>query len=143
MNYELRIMNRNPKIIIPNSLFLILGLLRHDRGGEAHRPAFYLFVEAVRDSDAFQELVEVSPGFFVHRFFPAAEHYFDPDFIAFGEEFFRLCLFEKKIVRGGPEADTDTLGLDFFLFGFGLLFLLGLAVLELAEIGHLADRRDR
>src|SRR3990167_8892722 len=123
MNYELRIMNRNPKIIIPNSLFLILGLLRHDQGGEAHRPAFYLFFEAVRDSDAFQELVEVSPGFFVHRFFPAAEQSLNPVFIAFGGEFFRICFFEKKKGRGSAETDTDTLGLNFFLFGLSLLLL--------------------
>lgn len=97
----------------------------------------------MRDGDAFQELIEIFLGLVVHGLFATAEHDFDAYLAAFLQELLRLGFLEEEVMRIRPETDADALGLDFLLLGLLLLFLLGLAILELAEVSHFADRRHR
>jgi len=69
------------------------------------------------------------------------EDQFDPYLVPLRHEAFCLSFLEGEIVRVGVEADADPLDVDLFLFGFGLLFFLGLLVDEFSVIGDLADRR--
>ncbi len=65
----------------------------------------------------------------------------DAYLMTFCHEAFCLSFLESEVVCIGVEADADTLDVNFFLLGFGLLFFLGLLVDEFPVVGDLADRR--
>ena len=94
----------------------------------------------MRNGDGFDERFEIGSSFIAHSFLATTEHHLNFDFVTLGHEFFSLGFFEKEIMFLGTITKPNAFGLNFLLFGFGLLSLLGLVILKLAVITETTDR---
>jgi len=102
---------------------------------------FDFLLDFIRDGNAFYKFQKIVFGQISAGFFSSSKHYFNFDFMAFPEKFFRLVFFKYKIVVIGSHADSDTFHIGFFLLGFILPFFFGFLILVFPKIHDLANRR--